>query len=244
MTETGGLPKQEVSKGCVDIATSETNTMARFRFSRPPLLRSFACFVVGVPLFAACSEELDSSEKVSSAQSAGSAEPTPTPSGTVYPDTTGTASAPPRPVPAPEPMDPDAALADIQARCANAAHGPADPYASFAELKTRVHGRWFACNRADTSGLYAKESAIQFAATGAWNLLHQESDGTFTTLHGVANEGTWGEKYTDFTGYLQVDWPNGANDMVLTAFDFETSPTRMRIRVDGGAPIWFVPMND
>ena len=199
-------------------------------FSRLPLsLVSLPGLVVGASLLVACGGATESG-KASSAQSATTVNPP-------CEEETKTGLEP-----EPLPLKPDAALADIQARCNDAVHGPADPYASFGELKTRIHGRWFACNRADATGLYAKEAAIQFTANGTWNLLHEEADGSFTTLHGVESQGTWQEKYTGYTGYFQVDWVSGQNGMVLTTFDFETSPTRLRVSVDDGAPIWFVPM--
>ncbi len=179
-----------------------------------------------------------------------------TPAGSGTPPVASTPAPAPGPTPAPSPTSPgpdpaptpvavpDAALAALLARCHAPTHGPVDPYASFGELKTRLVGRWFSCAHADgkANGFYALEDGIEFDTDGTWHFLRRAGDGTFTTLHGIENEGTWHEKYTDFLGYFQVNHPSGPNGMILTEFAFETTPREMRTSGDGLVPTWLVPM--
>ncbi len=145
--------------------------------------------------------------------------------------------------PEPVPAKPDATLAVLEARCEDETHGPRVDYASFAELKTKLVGRWFSCDHvAGAKTFYTREAAIEFRADGTWRFLRETADGTFEALTGVENEGTWGEKYTGFTGYFQVNHPDGPNGMVLSEFLFESAPQRLRAKGYEEAPAWLVPM--
>jgi hypothetical protein len=209
------------------------------------MLRSSSCpsslfLVCGLTLslVAGCSGSVAEPSGSGSGEAGVSRNKTPPPEGAPTP-VPSTNPIPDHPNPNPVPMKPNASAAEIQARCADAVHGPVDALTSFMDLKNKVHGRWFACNRATASGFYTREAGIEFNGNGTWNLIREEADGTFVTLQGIDNQATWHEKYTDFLGYFQVNTTTG---MVLTEFAFESAPRRMRTSGDGMTPVWFVPM--
>jgi hypothetical protein len=160
------------------------------------------------------------------------------------PPSAATSQPPEGPAPAPVVL-PDATLAEVKARCANPAHGPVDGYATFQELRMRLIGRWFACDVVnDPSVLYRREAGIEFRADGTWRLLRVASDGSFVDQRGLDNEGTWHEKYDGFVEYIQVNWSGSStNGMVLTQFELEAAPTRLRVTdYLTKEKTWFVPI--
>src|SRR5262249_25758063 len=106
--------------------------------------------------------------------------------------------------------------------------------------------RWYACQRTlDSKELYQREAGIEFADDGTWHLIRVTDDGKFTPQLGIDNEGRWGEKYENFTGYFQVDWTGApqTNGMELTAFPSEPGPPRRPTpNYIPHEPTWLVPI--
>jgi hypothetical protein len=162
------------------------------------------------------------------------------------------------------PLPPDAALADVKARCADPTHGPVAKYADLAGLRDLLIGRWYACD--STEGmvpdphtgllirpeLYSQVDGLQFlpgaagepAIVGSWQSLKLTDAGVFITQQGIDSSGTWVPEYGQYVSTIEVSWQDSPTlDQEATEFDFESSPTRMRAKNQmSGAMTWFVPM--
>ena len=73
--------------------------------------------------------------------------------------------------------------------------------------------------------LYQRDDGIEFRGDGTWRLLHESAEATFQSQQGIEASGTWGEKYTGFIGYFQVNWRDAPNGLGLRV---SASSTRAR----------------
>jgi hypothetical protein len=131
-----------------------------------------------------------------------------------------------------------AALA--QAACANAVHGPVDPFHDAASLTSRLIGRWYSCSPDASStsrtSVFRREG-IEFKADGTWSVVSIDGSGTPNDLVGVDNQGTWA-----FVSGTQVNMVFASGGFLPTMMAFERDPRRLNVTPYEAAPIWLVPL--
>jgi hypothetical protein len=121
-----------------------------------------------------------------------------------------------------------ARVAAAKAAC-DAAHGPADPTPTFADVEPRLIGAWYLCSEPN---VYHLTKNIEFAADGKYYVLEDDGGGGLKRTYGLDGEGTWTPSSPDTLWLEPGLFP-----------EFEKDPRRLRLTVaTSGFENWYVPL--